>query len=325
MARAEATEPGSEVVSVLRVLARKGTFIFVEDLDALRVVGGDGLTGQRYVVSRVDHGKEMGAPGSPRCSDQEISTGIFNAACNAGFLDSGQVEGTWRLSKIGRLALKRALSRSPDHTCLRGEREGGNGKLRVEGRHGSRGQSKQRSVRAAGNNSETTLTWLHRRKDRMGRPLISPVQFDAGDRLREDFYKSQLNERVTMNWSCARVHGSGPRSQVDDELSLGEVALSARERVRRALSRVGPELSGVLVDVCCFDRGISEAERLADLPQRSGKVVLRLALSALARYYGLDGPGADAAQRRAGRTQHWGSDDYRPSVDGVGLRDESAA
>jgi len=157
----------------------------------------------------------------------------------------------------------------------------------------------------------------------MGKRLISDQQFDAGERLREDFHKGQMGARVTTNWSGADTGGSRGTGFRDKELSLQEAALAARERVRRALIEVGPELSGVLVDVCCYLKKLAEAERSAGLPQRSGKVVLGLALSALARHYGLCGPRARADERRAAAMRHWGSEDYRPSIAGSDLEESS--
>lgn len=81
-----------------------------------------------------------------------------------------------------------------------------------------------------------------------------------------------------------------------------------------ALRAVGPELSGILIDVCCHARGIEETERQANWPQRSGKIVLQLALTRLARHYGLvRGEGPESA--RGGRVSHWGTADFRPGVD----------
>jgi hypothetical protein len=115
-----------------------------------------------------------------------------------------------------------------------------------------------------------------------------------------------------MNWSTVappqRRRRSGMAYRADADM-LDNVA-AAQERVRRALSAVGPELSGVLIDVCCHLKGLEETERAAGWSPRSGKVVLRLALTRLARHYGIGEtarPGARAAPLR-----HWGSEDYRP-------------
>jgi hypothetical protein len=93
---------------------------------------------------------------------------------------------------------------------------------------------------------------------------------------------------------------------------LTEAALSARLRLERALAAVGPEFSGVLVDFCCFLKGIEDIETARGWPKRSAKLVLLPALSALARHYGL----SPSAQGRIGRNEmrHWGSDDFRPTV-----------
>ena len=85
--------------------------------------------------------------------------------------------------------------------------------------------------------------------------------------------------------------------------------------MRRALAAVGPELSGVLIDVCCHLKGLEVKERQAGWPQRSGKIVLRIALKSLARHYGLIRD-ADADQSRGARVRHWGGDGYRPEIDG---------
>ncbi len=62
------------------------------------------------------------------------------------------------------------------------------------------------------NPAESPIAWLRRRKDKDGEPMISQPQFDAGERLRADFWFAQMTPRVTANWSG--VGGYGPASQV---------------------------------------------------------------------------------------------------------------
>ena len=129
---------------------------------------------------------------------------------------------------------------------------------------------------ASVNASESPLARLLRRKDRDGEALISQAQFDAGERLRADFWFAQITPRVTMSWSAMapaqRRRRAGMTLASDGDLQ--ENFAGARERVRRALAAVGPELAGVLIDVCCHLKGLEEAERAAGWPQRAGKVVL---------------------------------------------------
>lgn len=92
----------------------------------------------------------------------------------------------------------------------------------------------------------------------------------------------------------------------------------------RALMAVGPELAGVLVDICCELKGLEDAEKANGWPQRAGKVVLQIALTRLARHYGLAG---EAERSRKGGVRHWGSEDYRPTLaawrDEQGLAEEA--
>ena len=136
------------------------------------------------------------------------------------------------------------------------------------------------------NDSESPLAWLARRKGRDGRSLIAPHQFIAGEKLRADFTRANMAPRVTANWAAptGRPRGSG--------LSPGEmtdVMLSSRQQVGRALDACGPEFAGVLMDVCCFLRGLEDVERERNWPARSAKVVLQLGLDRLARHYGFAG------------------------------------
>src|SRR5262245_49207068 len=52
------------------------------------------------------------------------------------------------------------------------------------------------------NEAESPLGWLKSRTDRNGRPLISDHQYEAGERLRADYWFAHLSPRVTSNWSA---------------------------------------------------------------------------------------------------------------------------
>lgn len=131
--------------------------------------------------------------------------------------------------------------------------------------------------------AESPLAWLARRKGRNGEPLIAPEQLQAGERLRTEFTRAQLMPRVTANWSAAVAAGArdggGPAAFTD-------AVIAARQRVRRALDEIGPEFGGLLLDVCCFLKGLEDVERERSWPPRSAKVVLQLGLDRLARHYG---------------------------------------
>lgn len=158
------------------------------------------------------------------------------------------------------------------------------------------------------NPDESPLAWLARRRDKTGQPLISSVQLLAGEKLRSDFTFAQMTPRVTTNYSDAPISASSRRATPGAGVDLADGVVAATERVRLALVAVGPELSGVLIDVCCHLKGLEEAERQAAWPQRAGKVVLQLALTRLARHYRLDGP------RDSHAIGHWGADGFRPQL-----------
>lgn len=164
------------------------------------------------------------------------------------------------------------------------------------------------------NPAESPIAWLFQRRDSAGNPLISEAQFNAGERLRADFWFAQMSPNVTQNWGLAATASGGRRSAPGTGVEIADNVIAAGERVRRALSAVGPELSGILIDVCCHLRGLEDAERRAGWPQRSGKIVLGVALSALARHYGF----GKRAPAPVVHVRHWGADDYRPSLDGEG-------
>ncbi|AKI01246.1 hypothetical protein IMCC20628_02548 [Hoeflea sp. IMCC20628] len=137
------------------------------------------------------------------------------------------------------------------------------------------------------NARESPLAALARIKGRDGVLFLSPVHVEAGERLRIDFTRGQMQPSLGQSWEPVHIGrqtgGAGGVADITDS------ALAARLRVQRALAEVGPELSGVLVDVCCFLKRLAEVERERQWPVRSAKLMLRTALAALARHY--DNPG----------------------------------
>ena len=135
------------------------------------------------------------------------------------------------------------------------------------------------------NITETPTGWLRKRKNARGEPFINEAEYEAGERLRRDFALAGLEPRVTPGWQMERVDVS-PRTDYSD-MRGGAAAEGAKRRFWAAVDAMGPELAPPTVAVVCFGQGLEEMERGAELPLRAGKTLLKFALAALARHYGL--------------------------------------
>ena len=158
------------------------------------------------------------------------------------------------------------------------------------------------------NHAESPLAQLMRRRHRDGAPFLTPREFDAGERLRADYTRGQIMPRLGANWESSI--STGRRGAASTDLSDG--ALTARVRVERAIDAVGPELSGVLIDICCFLKGLETVESERGWPVRSAKIVLKTALGSLARHYEPERPSTG----RSRAILSWGAQDYRPTLAG---------
>jgi hypothetical protein len=224
-----------------------------------------------------------------------VSGAAVARALNSGWLNRGPDE-RLRLAAAGLRALRDAMSRGalsrPDRPAAQaGERRRRHVPFLPEARAGS-------------------LAWLRRRKDKEGNPLVNEAQFAAGERLGTDFWHGRLSPRVTADWSMSAPRQRVRRSAPGSSTQISDQIMVARERVRRALVAVGPELADILVDVCCRDLGLEAAERAKSWPQGTARILLGKALTALARHYGLIAPNS----RVIGRLLHWEEDGYRPDL-----------
>jgi DNA-binding PadR family transcriptional regulator len=139
------------------------------------------------------------------------------------------------------------------------------------------------------NAAESPVAMLARRRDRDGQPFLAPDLVAAAERLREDFEVAQMGPRVAQNWE--RFLTGGDRGSHGGG-GPAEGPRAARERVTGALHDLGPGLADVALRCCCFLEGLEAAEQRMGWSARSGKVVLRIALTRLKRHY--DDQGARA-------------------------------
>ena len=134
------------------------------------------------------------------------------------------------------------------------------------------------------NIAESPLGWL------FSRGHLSQRQYDAGERLRFDYERGQLSQRVTMAWDAAPVargRGGSPSA-----IDLNGSQLDAKARFQSALDRAGPGLADILWRIVCGGEGMRDAETALGWPARAGKLVLTLALDRVAEYYRIPANGS---------------------------------
>lgn len=211
-----------------------------------------------------------------------------------------RVDQVLSISKAGRDALN-VKAPDADLPCMQTRKIGSNTIMTTDG-----------PATVAINLAESPLMLLYRRKGKDGQPFIDRREFRAGERLRADYTRGQILPRLGVNWSRIGAQEQG-HDRAGGIVELTEAALSARQRVEKAIDAVGPELAGVLIDVCCFLKGMKQVEMERSWPARSAKVMLKSALGALARHYE---PSCDDGAGNAARPAilHWGTRDYRPRI-----------
>ena len=133
------------------------------------------------------------------------------------------------------------------------------------------------------NAAESPVQVLARRRDRDGKPFLTPDLVSAAEQLQMDFELAQMGPRVTQNWE--RFLTGGDRGGSAPDNSSGGGASDARGRVSAALRDLGPGLGDMVLRCCCFLEGLEAAEQRMGWSARSGKIVLRIALQRLRLHY----------------------------------------
>lgn len=127
------------------------------------------------------------------------------------------------------------------------------------------------------NLAEAPLGWLR------SRGLITPVQFDAGERLRRDWELAKLPPRVTMCWDAPPTGKTARGAPAARDGTVTQIG--ARKRFDAAVTAAGPGLADILWRTVCAGEGMRDVEQALGWPARAGKLVLSLALDRLALFY----------------------------------------
>lgn len=253
-------------------------------LRLLAALSEPGMTA-RPDPSREDHvilqgargGISLGRGSYPRASLEELA--------RLDLVARAESRGAFAISEAGRARLARDRARREGETEVFGRQHREVEKVAMPEAGGGE--------EVALNRRESPLAWLRRRRGPDGDPLIDAAAFEAGERLRRDLTFAGLLPGVTARWD-----GAGGAGGWRDPAGAADTVIAARQRVRAALAAVGTDFAGLLLDLCGFLKGVETIERERRWPQRSGKIMIRLALGHLARHYGLsseargrDGPG----------------------------------
>jgi len=275
-----------EAARVFRRLVERGSY--------LAGVGGhlDGCDESGLFVVRNKHKKPV----------MMLKAGVLEGfAANDWITENG--DGRWRLSAQGEAWLARRMAANDPYRTQH----------QIIGTRNM--PNEQNSLRKLTVNlGESPLGRLRHRKGVDGRPLLSQEQYDAGERLRSDFEKARMSPRITSDITVPMTSSSKRRNgDSTKNLAMNDTAIAAKQRFFKALDAVGADLVDVLIEVCCHLRGLDEAEKQLRLPQRSGKIVLGIALTRLGQHYGMI-VHTSAHQYKSPSLRHWGDESYRPKV-----------
>ncbi len=247
-----------------------------------------GRPGMRLVTS-TDGSVAVVGPGRA-ARPQPVAVPILQAARSAGLLTLSTATGHEVLSKQGNAALRQLLMSDAAPAP----------------RPAVKSNTPERRA-----DRLSLVEQLGVRRDAKGVPLLSEMQIAAAQRFTRDFATGGLQPRVTARWSAEASRDQSRRGAPGAGVELSEAVAAAQARARKALASLGGSLADVVMDVCCFERGLEAIEAARHWPSRSGRIVLGIALDALAAHYGMSGK----ATSQSSAKRHWAEPDFKPTTD----------
>ncbi|MEO0636569.1 MAG: DUF6456 domain-containing protein [Pseudomonadota bacterium] len=271
--------------------------------------------GRRQAISALRH-LASGGPSGCLVAEQDVHFKLTNVkgakkvtkAIATGWIAAGLASrnqpNRMAITSAGRAYLKRAIheaeagANAPSSVHASQHRELSNVEIKLA--DGSR-------QRAVVNLSESPLGWLYRRKTSDRQPMLSDAQFQAGERLRSDYERGRMRQRVSANWEAALAGGKRGAARGGDDLT--DAAMDARTRVEQALGSLSDDYASLLQDVCCHLKSLSDVSRDRKWPRGTARIILTMALQDLARHYGFV---ALDTERRFSDIRSWGDGEHVP-------------
>ncbi len=138
---------------------------------------------------------------------------------------------------------------------------------------------------------------------------LQPHHVLAGERFRKLVERAGLRPRIVMTYNPDPV--SSKRGRSFGGTDIPDMAVDARVALQRIYAALPADCTGILFDVCGYEKGLQQVETERRWPRRSAKLVLRISLDQLAQYFGL----AERATGRAGGDiEAWLEPGARPDV-----------
>lgn len=184
----------------------------------------------------------------------------------------------YHITATGRAVYSRSMAGRENQARANAER--GFGETQKDFLHFPTAKTKERRGRYG--LSETPLDMLARLQDKTGGPFLAKELVEAGKRLREDYELAQVGEHLAQKQAYFEASSQCGRSAA---LKPSPASQAAKSRSMAALAALGAGLNDIALRCCCHLEGLEAAERQLGWSARSGKIVLRIALSQLKSFY----------------------------------------